>query len=111
MFDATEHAWHIRDLMKELKWETEARKKVGDNKRRTYRAFKKSMKGLVITGRVFFLYCQQIHYSDKCTVVTDISAKILQCHSRCFACTEKKNTIQKVARIRKIVFIVKVGST
>ena len=46
--------------MKELKREAEARKKVGDNKRKTYRASKKSMDKLAMSGRVFFLYCHWI---------------------------------------------------
>ena len=119
-FDSNYETWNIGDMLEALRKEIEARercempanKKPGETQRRnTTESFhtrnknKKSKdKGKSEIKRVC-VFCGQDHFSDKCTVVTNIEARkaIVRDEGRCYKCLRKNHKIEE-CRDRKNCF-------
>ena len=108
-FDASIDVWKIGDLMKELKLEIEARERIGEGNKSEKRTHQfETAEGLFAVGSLHCPYCQQEHYPDRCTVVTNVATRkrILQCQERCFLCTKEGHRV-KECRSKRTCFLCK----
>ena len=62
--------------MKELKLETEARERIRDTKTaKSQRTPRDIVEGLVSADKITYQFCQQDHFVDRCSIVTNVSTR------------------------------------
>ena len=107
-FTTDAEVWTIRDMMKELKAELEARERSGVIPERAKKDKElrqpTTTEGLLAqqAGQLSCPYCGQKHFPDKCRVVTNPQARkdILKSKKRCFICTKRLHIAKDCASKR-----------
>ena len=93
--------------MKELKLETEVRERIRDRKTaKSQRTPRDIVEGLVSVDKITYPFCQQDHFVDRCSIVTNVSSRKTKCYniSRVVTSVQREGINQEVVKAREHVF-------